>query len=374
MTVFRLPDLGEGLQEAEIVAWHVTVGDRVVVDQPLLSVETDKAVVEIPAPQAGRVTKLHGAVGDIVRIGAPLVEFEEAAGSDAGAVVGTLPSQEPPAEKPKPAAKAPPRRRAVAPTPSPSPRALPAARALAHTRGVELAALSGSGPGGTITVADVEVAAATPPEGYQPLRGTRRAMAQAMTRSNAEIAATTVTDEADIDAWGTAADPMLRLVRAVTRASRREPALNAWFDGRSTSRKLSDAVDLGIAVDTPDGLIVPVLHDAAKRKGAALRKEIDRLRRGAADRSLPPAELKGPTITLSNFGMLAGRHAHLAIVPPQVAIVGAGRIEPRVVARDGEPAVHTVLPLSITFDHRAATGGEAARFLAAMIEDLEKAR
>jgi pyruvate dehydrogenase E2 component (dihydrolipoamide acetyltransferase) len=343
-----------------------------VVDQPLLSVETDKAVVEIPAPHAGRIAALHGAVGDIVRIGAPLVEYADDAAADAGAVVGSLPTEESKA-KPKRAARPQPPAHGETPA-SGAIRAVPAARALARDRGIDLATVGGTGPGGAITVGDVEAAVAAPPEGYEALRGTRRAMAQAMTRSNAEVAATTVTDEADIDAWNAKADPMLRLVRAVVRACRSEPSLNARFDGRSTSRQLAEAVDLGIAVDTPDGLIVPVLRNAGRYQGAKLRAEIDRLRDGALDRSLAPADLKAPTITLSNFGMLAGRHAHLAVVPPQVAIAGAGRIAPRVVAQDGEPVVHTILPLSITFDHRAVTGGEAARFLAAMIEDLEKPR
>jgi pyruvate dehydrogenase E2 component (dihydrolipoamide acetyltransferase) len=364
MTVFTLPDLGEGLHEAELVDWHVSVGDHVVADQPLVSVETEKAVVEIPSPHAGRIARLHGKPGDIVKVGAPLVEFEDgAAHPDVGTVLPEI-SEAPPTLTMSPAAASRPA----------GPRAAPAVRVLAERLGVDLASLTGCGPGGTVTAADVERAAAgtmsTAP--LEPLRGVRRAMASNMARSHAAVVPATVTDEADIEAWPAAADATVRLVRAVGVACLAEPSLNAWFDSHGPARRLHDRVDLGIAVDTPDGLFAPVLRDVTRRSAGDLRRGLEALKHDVEARRIPIAELRGATISLSNFGAIAGRHAALVVVPPQVAILGAGRIGPRVMAIDGEPAVRRILPLSLTFDHRAVTGGEAARFLAALIADLEK--
>jgi pyruvate dehydrogenase E2 component (dihydrolipoamide acetyltransferase) len=362
MTVFTLPDLGEGLHEAELVDWHVSVGDHVVADQPLVSVETEKAVVEIPSPHAGRIAKLHGKPGDVVKVGAPLVEFEEGvAHADVGTVLPEVP-ETPPATTP------------AAPSRPAGPRAAPAVRALAERLSVDIAALTGSGPSGAITAADVERAAAgtmsTAP--LEPLRGVRRAMASNMARAHAAVVPATVTDEADIEAWPAAGDATVRLVRAVGVACLAEPSLNAWFDSHGPARRLHDRVDLGIAVDTPDGLFAPVLRDVTRRSAADLRRGLEALKHDVEARRIPIAELRGATISLSNFGMIAGRHAALVVVPPQVAILGAGRIGPRVIAVDGKPAVRRILPLSLTFDHRAVTGGEAARFLFSLIADLEK--
>jgi len=205
----------------------------------------------------------------------------------------------------------------------------------------------------------------------EPLRGMRRAMAQRMAASHTEIVPATVTDEADIDDWPTAEDVTIRLVRAIAAACKAEPALNAWYNSATGERRLIARVDLGIAVDTEGGLIVPVLRNVAERSVLDLRAGLDRLRTDAIARSIPPEELRGATITLSNFGMIGGRFASLIIVPPQAAIIGAGRISPRVIAHRGQPAVRRALPLSLTFDHRIVTGGEAARFLVALKSDLE---
>ena len=163
----------------------------------------------------------------------------------------------------------------------------------------------------------------------------------------------------------------MRLVRAVAAACAAEPVLNVWYDSANEGRRIHDKVDLGIAVDTPDGLFVPVLRDVGRRDEADLRGGLEAMKKDVTARTVPPEELRGATITLSNFGMMAGLHAALVVVPPQVAILGAGRVAPRVVAVDGKLAVRRMLPLSLTFDHRAVTGGEAARFLAAAIADLE---
>jgi 2-oxoisovalerate dehydrogenase E2 component (dihydrolipoyl transacylase) len=364
MKVFTLPDLGEGLHEAEIVAWHVSVGDHVVADQPLVSVETEKAVVEIPAPWSGRIATLHGKPGDRITIGTPVAEFEIAVAADAGTVVGALPK-----DSPAPAAQMSEARERV-PT---GIKATPAVRALARKLGVDLAAVAPTGPEATMSRTDVERAAkalaqAGPPE---PLRGVRRAMAGSMTRSHAEVVPATITDEVDVEAWPAGADVTIRLVRAIVAGCRAEPSLNAWYDGKDVARRLHRKIDLAIAVDTPDGLFAPVLRNVGERDAADLRRGLAAMKRDVLARAIPLEELRGATITLSNFGMIGGWHATLIIVPPQVAIIGAGRIAPRVVAHDGQPAVRRLLPLSLTFDHRAVTGGEAARFLAALVADLQ---
>ncbi len=370
MRTFRLPDLGEGLTEAELVAWHVAVGQHVVKEQPLVSVETDKAVVEIPSPQAGRIAKLYGAPGEHLAVGAPLVEFEEGVPTDAGAIVGEIGGAPGAAAAPQPLAR---------PT-SPAGgavKAMPAVRALAKELGVDLARVSPSGLAGQITREDVERAAAVRPvvgEGYELLSGIRRAMARNMARSRAEVVPTTVTDEADVEAWPEGTDVTARLVRALVASSRAVPSVNAWYDGKALARRVHQAVHVGIALDTEDGLIVPVLRDAQTRDLAGLRRELEELKQAAHARTASLEALRGATITLSNFGTLGGRHAALVIVPPQVAILGAGRITPQAVAQDGRPAVRRRLPLSLTFDHRAVAGGEAARFLAAVIADLEAPR
>jgi 2-oxoisovalerate dehydrogenase E2 component (dihydrolipoyl transacylase) len=366
MKVFTLPDLGEGLHEAEIVAWHVSIGDHVVADQPLVSVETEKAVMEIPAPWSGRIAALHGKPGERIAVGAPVAQFEIAQAADAGTVVGALPKDSGAAPAVEPTET-----RERVPT---GIKATPAVRALARKLGVDLAAVAPTGPEGTMSRADVERAAATlaragPPE---PLRGVRRAMAGSMTRSHAEVVPATLTDEADVEAWPVGVDVTIRLVRAIVAGCRAEPSLNAWYDGKEVARRLHSKIDLAIAVDTPDGLFAPVLRNVGERDAADLRRGLAAMKRDVLARAIPLEELRGATTTLSNFGMLGGRHAALIIVPPQVAIIGAGRIAPRPVAADGQPAVHRLLPLSLTFDHRAVTGGEAARFLAALIADLQR--
>lgn len=349
MTTFRLPDLGEGLQDAEIVAWHVAVGDHVVTDQPLLSVETEKAVVEIPAPQTGTIAALHGRPGDVVPVGAPLVEFADDATVDGGAIVGDLRSPERPRHL----------------------QVVPAARALAQRLDVDLAAVSGSGPGGAITVADVKAARRLQPPG-QPLRGVRRAMAASMARAGASVVAATLTDSADIHTWWSpAADVTVRLIRAIGAGCLAVPALNDSYDGEGGMRRHNRVVNLGLAVDTEDGLFVPVLRDACAHVMATMRAEVSRLTAAVRDRTIGPAELRGPTITLSNFGMLGGRYAALVVVPPQVAILGAGRVDAEARLVGGRLVPRRCLPLSLTFDHRAVTGGEAARWLAAVVADLQ---
>jgi len=377
MKALLLPDLGEGLQDAEIVSWHVAEGDHVVVDEPLVSVETDKAVVEIPSPQAGRIAHLFGKVGDRIKVGTPLVEFEGGPPADTGTVMGELPSAPVSTGATPVMGRSAPKDLPVVPRVRVE--ASPAVRALARDRGIDLATLRGSGPGGAIIRADVEAAATRPSSpviaGAEPLRGVRRAMAINMARSGAEIVPATIWDEVEIGSWWRSdADVTTRLIGAIGGACRTVPILNAWFDGQALALRRMPNVDLGIAVDTDDGLIVPVLRGIEKKDAATIRRELDELKRQVRARTVPLGDLKDPTITLSNFGVIAGRQAALAILPPQVAIIGAGRVSQRAVqGRNGSVTFVPFLPLSLTFDHRIVAGGDAARFLKAMMEALGRA-
>jgi 2-oxoisovalerate dehydrogenase E2 component (dihydrolipoyl transacylase) len=405
MGTFRLPDLGEGLAEAEILEWHVKPGDHVLADQPMISVETAKSVVEVPVPYAGTVTKLHGAAGDIVATGAPLIDF------DSGTVVGSMPVA---AETEFVDSAVPAVRHGNGET---RPRALPVARAAARHLGLDLDAVAGSGHGGTITLDDVLAQArlggaagisgaaartggsngggsnlaggpngggaldrvgrpappALPPgAAWEPLRGLRRAMARSMSASQAEVPLSTVCDDADLNAWIRPGDYMLRLMRALISAWRIEPALNAWYDGAANARVLLDHIDLAVAVDTPQGLIVPVVRNIESKTPEELKAAVVARKNAAHQRSIPPEDLRDFTLMLSNFGTLAGRYGIPIVVPPAVAILGAGKVRMDAVAVAGTVAAHRRMPLSLSFDHRCITGGEACRFLAAVIADLEK--
>jgi pyruvate dehydrogenase E2 component (dihydrolipoamide acetyltransferase) len=388
MTVFKLPDLGEGLSEAEILRWHVKVGDHIDVDAPMLSVETAKAVVEVPSPVSGTITALHAQPGERIEIGAPLIEFEVESGGDvavaddSGTVVGHMPglSDDDSAAAALEAANA---------VTGPRVRAVPAARALARSLGVEVGSLTGTGRDGLITLDDV-MAVGLPARGtasklrpapaerppaaggeVEVLRSLRRAMAQSMSLSRDSVMACSVFDDADLHAWGSGRDYTTRVLRAITAGVRAEPGLNAWFDGQSQSRTLFEQIDVGIAVDTIDGLLVPVIRHVEKRTPAQLRAELDRLKRAARDRTVAGEELRNFTIMLSNFGSMAGRYATPIVVPPAVAILGTGRVRRDVIAAEERVEVHSRMPLSLTFDHRVVTGGEAVRFLGAVIADLE---
>ncbi len=363
MRTFNLPDLGEGLHEAEIVSWHVEVGDRVVADQPLVSVETDKAVVEVPAPYSGRVAKLFAEAGAAIEVGAPLAAFDGTEAADGGTVAGRLPDQVTEVTEATGAG------RGV----SPRLKATPAVRALARRLGVDLGTIAPSGASGAVTAGDVERVAKllSETEPAEALSGVRRAMARRMAQAHGEVVPATLYDEADVEAWPAGTDVTARLIEAIAAGCRTAPALNAWYESRSESRRVLGRVDLGLAVDTPDGLFVPVMRDVGNRDLTDLRGGLEALKRDVAERRVPPEEMRGATITLSNFGVLgAGRFAALVVVPPQVAIVGAGRIAPRLVVVEEAAVMRRMLPLSLTFDHRVVNGGEAARFLAAMIAHL----
>jgi pyruvate dehydrogenase E2 component (dihydrolipoamide acetyltransferase) len=204
----------------------------------------------------------------------------------------------------------------------------------------------------------------------EPLKGVRRNMARVMADAHAKVVPTTLSDDADIHAWSQGNDLTARLVRALVSACKAVPAMNAWFDGGTLTRTLHAHVDIGIAVDTDDGLFVPALRNADLLDAHGIREGVNRLRVQVEDRSIAASELSGYTISLSNFGMFAGRYATPVVVPPCVAIVAAGRARAQMTPMGNSFEAHKVIPLSVTFDHRVATGGEAARFLRAMLDDL----
>lgn len=445
---FHLPDLGEGLPDATIVEWLVKEGDSIKLDAPLVSMETAKAVVEVPSPYSGKVTRFHGKAGDVIVTGAALAEFEldpnakQRAENAAHHGHGHAPAPTPspaPAAKPAATADREDEGTVVGAVQSSNEvrseqvasvggvKAVPAVRALAKKLGVDLARVRASGAGGVVTLKDVKDAAAggaallpspsgrgaggegsagvapspgaarpslpvgagsrstlsqagkpirtAPPTvaaSGQPeqLKGVRRNMARVMADAHARVVQTTIVDDADLHAWLGKQDITARTIRAIVTACRVEPALNAWFDDANLSLTKHPHVDLGIAVDTPDGLFVPALRNAHLLDGRGLREGINRLRTQVEDRSIPASELSGYTISLSNFGVFAGRYGTVVVVPPCVAIIGAGKLSHDVVAVMGGIEVHRRLPISLTFDHRACTGGEAARFLKALLDDL----
>lgn len=370
MNIFNLPDLGEGLPDAEIHEWFVKEGDTVKADQPLASMETAKAVVDVPCPQSGTIEKLFGKPGDVIKTGEPLVAFASTSAkpADKGTVVGNLEESTDITEDNFIIGSHHSNKTKVKTT--------PAVRMLAKKLDVDLNTLKGTGDHGVITRDDVQSQAdknSQPPVGYEPLRGVRRAMLNSMVQSHAEIVPVSIFDEADINDWMSGTDITVRLIKAIVHATQKEPALNAWFDTRHGARQCFEEVHLGLAMDNDEGLFVPVIHDAGNHSDNDLRQIINDFKESVRNRSVSADKLKGATITLSNFGKFAGRFASPIIVPPMVSILAVGRLYKGVVAdNEGTIEVHNILPLSLSFDHRAVTGGEATRFLGAVIESLQQ--
>ena len=426
MREFKLPDLGEGLTEAEIVEWHVAANDEIKLNQPLVSVETDKAVVEVPSPVTGRVISVHGEAGDVIPVGDVLARFDVPGSADAPGkedvpspgredvpspgredvpsspgkedipaadgkheapgVVGELPaSAMVMSDTTGSAATAPGKQRV---------KAAPSVRALARELGVDLTRIEGSGPGGRITARDVAGAAkaaeADPgPRASRPqtgdtgstpasateekLSGPRRAMFHSMTASHTEVALCTVMDDADIHDWESPRDFTPRLIRAMVAGARAEPRLNGTFSAGTGVLSMSEDVHMGLAMETPHGLIVATIFNAGNLSLDELRDEVARLKKAGADRTLKPGEVRGYTVTLSNIAGGSSRYATPLMVPPTVGILGSGAAREEVVAVNGEIAIRRVLPLSLTFDHRCVAGADASRFLGAVVADLKLA-
>lgn len=377
MKIFYLPDLGEGLAEAEVREWYVKEGDVVTVDQPLVSMETAKAVVDVPSPYAGKLVKLHGDANTIIKTGAPFVTYEiEGATEDKGSVVGKLETSENKwddtevlvgTQKTKS---------------STSIKAMPAARVLANQLQVDLSLVIPTGPQGLITPQDVKNFLSNNKgseknvslgDNTEALHGVRRAMAQVMSQSHQEVVPVTIVDDVDLTNLPPKSDITVLLLKAMAKAAATEPSLNAWYNGKAMERKLFKEMHIGLAVDTPEGLFVPVIKNVETLSDSALRQKIDEYKTNVKNRSISPKDLQGATITLSNFGVIAGRYATPIIVPPAVAILGCGRSREVVIPKDGKMIIGRMMPLSLTFDHRAVTGGEAIRFLGTIIKYLQEA-
>ncbi len=368
MKLFKLPDLGEGLPDAQIREWYVKVGDSIQMDEPMVAMETAKALVDVPAPFTGVVEKLFGAPSDTIHVGQPLIGFEgesqrEVVREDEGTVVGKIQTSNTILEENAGLHR------------HYQHAATPKIRALARKLGVDLNQFHQDT---LITETQIKEAAnlskksSTTPEGMTALSNVRRAMILSMTQSHQSVVPVTISDDADLQAWQGKQDITLRIIRAIQVACLEVPMMNAFFDGPSMSYQLNESIHLGLAVDTPHGLYVPVLKNIAMQTDQALRATINRFKLEAAEKKLSSEDLKGGTLILSNFGSIAGRYANPIILPPMVAIVGVGQLRNQVVAVQDKIEIHKILPLSITTDHRAITGGEMARFLRVLMDELAK--
>jgi pyruvate/2-oxoglutarate dehydrogenase complex dihydrolipoamide acyltransferase (E2) component len=370
---FKLPDLGEGLTEGEIARWLVAEGQEIAEDEPLVEIQTDKTTVEIPSPAAGVVSKILAAEGEVVPVGQVIVVI----GGD-GAVA--------PAER---AAVAEPERR---PTPSVSGsqpqssgkvRATPLVRRVAQELGVDLESLQGTGPQGRVTEDDVRKAVTSQGQSLgqgqesrqgqegrrEPLRGVRRLIAEHMARAHREVPSVTWVEECDFSRVDL--KQLVPLVlQACAQALQEFPELNARLEGDTIV--YLDRYDIGVAVQTDQGLVVPVVRDCAGRPLDELRADVDRLAEAARAGTLKPAELRGSTFTVTSAGKLAGLFQTPIVNHPEVAILSVGRIAERPVVRGGQLAAAPVGSIALTFDHRVVDGARAAAFGLAVIQRLEK--
>ena len=409
---FILPDLGEGVHEAEIISWKVKPGDRVEEHQTLAEMETDKALVEVPSPWSGVIEKLHGKEGEIVAVGSVLVSYEADNGGvateprleepkteseDAGTVVGSVESSLTVSDRFT-------RRDHQEPDADGSGKALatPAVRRVARELGVDINEIPGTGRGGRVTVGDVHaytggetaqpaVAAAAPPPPIStdgvakriPMRGVRRKIAEALDRSIRTAVHFTLVDEADVTALdakrheyaaviGAKLSFLPFIVIAVCRALKAHPSLNANVDDQRQEILLKSVINLGIAVDTDHGLMVAVIPNADAMSIAQIDGAVADLAKRCRDRSIPREELVGGTFTISNAGSLGGMFSTPIINYPEVAILAVGRAKERVLVNDGKFYAGKVMPLSLSCDHRVVDGAECARFLNTLLKLLEQ--
>lgn len=372
---FVLPDLGEGITEAEIRKWLVKEGDSVKEHQNVLELETDKAIVELPSPKEGRVSRISRKEGEMAKVGEMLMTIAEAGEEQeheerkSVSVVGVLPEEEDEVL------------------------AIPAVRALARELGIRLETVKGSGPGGSVTKADVR-------EAYEkgektedqfgdmeriPLKGLRRTIARNLVLAQKTTASVTGMDEADItDLWnlrekekGLVQARGIRLtflpffIKAVYHALAEHPFLNASIDDERGEIIIRKYYNIGVAVDTPDGLMVPVIKDANRKTILELATEIQGLGQKARERKIKLEEMRGGTFTITNYGHFGGWFATPIINYPEVAILGTGKISDKPWVKDGQVTVRKILPLSLTFDHRVTDGVDASQFLAKTIKYLE---
>jgi pyruvate dehydrogenase E2 component (dihydrolipoamide acetyltransferase) len=430
---FKFPDVGEGLTEGEVVQWKVKVGDQVQSHQAILEVETDKAVVEIPSPEAGFILSLKGGPGDIIKVGeviAVIGSEKELKALQASAPPAAKPAPQPlPAPKPaalppepftvqapsvgvvgsleeapedEPAAPA----SGELPTPPvtrPRVEALPKERELAKRLGVDIELIHGTGPKGRVSEEDIRKAAefGAPQKGAHvsegikaadafgpvervPLRGLRRRISSAMTESLAKTAQVTTMDEADVDelwrirekmkaeaqAQGVHLTLLPFLVKAVVGALKRVPEMNTTLDEAKAEIVFKAYYHIGVAVDTQDGLIVPNVKDVDKKSILQIAHELEDLAQKARRRTLDVRDLKGGSFTITNYGSIGGLYGTPIINYPEAGILGAGRMVEKPVAEQGAIRIKKILPLSLTFDHRLVDGGHAQHFLNDVIRHL----
>jgi len=380
---FLLPDLGEGLEDAEIVAWRVAAGDPVELNQVLVEVNTAKALVEIPAPWAGVVERLHAAEGDVVEVGKPLVsirvseEAEEQARPKRRAVlVGYGVEEE---ESPAP----PPSRPGSRKEEGGPVAASPPVRRLAKELGVDLAKVTGTGPGGRVTREDVTAAGSSPTGDERvPVRGVRRLTAEKMARSAREIPHVTTfltVDASQLDAFrrdlearlGSKVTALPVIVRAFVEILKEHRSLNASFDAAASEIVLRRDVHVGIATETERGLLVPIVRHADRLGIGALAAEISRLVEAARAGRSAPDELTGGTVTVTNVGSFGAESGTPIINHPESSILAVGVIEPRALVVDGRVEARQAVTLSLSFDHRVLDGAEAGRALRALGALLE---
>lgn len=431
MYEFKLPDLGEGIHEGEILKWHVKEGDTIQEDETLVEIETDKAAVDIPSPASGTVIKLNGAVGDIVNVGDVITVIDDGAAA-------AKPAAKPKAEEAPPTVKKEERPAKVIAKPiielpepvrkGPVP-AAPATRRLARELGVNIKMVKGAGPGGRVTAEDVHNHAAGKPEEpvktpeaakpaaapeteyaahaasaipfldleplpdfekwgpvrKEALRSIRRKVAHKMVTSMVLVPHVAHMDEADVTQLeefrkrektrregkpGGHLTLLAFVIKAVTAGLKATPAFNASLEPFKQEIIYKDYYSIGIAVDTGKGLMVPVIKETDRKSIITIAKEIEDIAGRAREGKVSIDELQGGTFTITNVGPLGGTALIPTINYPEVAILGMGRVQEKPVVRDGEIVIRKILPLTLSFDHRIADGADAARFVSEMVRQL----
>jgi pyruvate dehydrogenase E2 component (dihydrolipoamide acetyltransferase) len=424
---FRFPDVGEGIHEGTVVKWHFKEGDQVKADETIVEVETDKAVVELPSPANGTILKRYFDVGQVVKVGQLLVVIGQPgeAVPEQGAAEGAHEAPKPAPAQPKEAAPAPLK---APPAPEHAPGhafATPATRKLARELGVELSSVAGTGPGGRVTEDDVRNAASTarpsaPAMGAsapaQPAAGfpapqaaapsaaiqgpvitveegdqrvqlshMRKVIADRMLYSKTHIPHACGMDYADVtklvelrerekkamEEKGIKLTYLPFIVKAVAIALKEYPSFNAHFDNDRSEIILKKQHNVGIAVDTPEGLMVPVIKDVDRRSIVEIAQEIEHLASLARDRKIKLEDLKGGTFTITNIGSVGGMYSSPIINPPEVAIMGVHRIKEVPLIVDGKMKARKILGLSVCFDHRVVDGAAATLFMNAIMKHLE---
>jgi pyruvate dehydrogenase E2 component (dihydrolipoamide acetyltransferase) len=421
---FRLPDLGEGIHEGEILKWHVSVGGAIKEDDPLVDVETDKAAVTIPSPRGGKIVEINGGVGDTVSVGNVITVIDDGSAAPAA----------PAAAKEAPVAKAPPKPAARQAPPAIAPEArrgpvpaAPATRRLARELGVDISLVTPTGPGGRVTPEDVQRYAqrGAPPEIAAPAETAERAEAEFAAHAATAIPFLDIEPLPDFEQWGPVEREPLRsirrkvahkmvtsmilvphvahmdeadvtlleefrrkerdrrkgqpgghltllpfIVKAVTAGLRAAPSFNASLDPFREEIVYKKYYNIGIAVDSGRGLIVPVIKNTDRKSIMQISADIEDLAARAREAKLEVSDMRGGTFTITNVGPLGGTALIPTINYPEVAILGMGRAQPKPVVRDGEIVIRTMLPLTLAFDHRIADGADAARFVTEMIRQL----